>query len=365
MKKQMKKFAVILAIFTVGIFGTSGVKRVLAEDSKTNYDAQIKAAQDKADGIQAALNTTLESVNQVYQKAYASKQAVSTGQAKITKITADIAAAKKEMQERKTVMGQQMRDIQVDNVQSDFVSLIISSKNFSEVITRVASLTTYRKMQNEKVTALAKTETDLATLKMQLETEQTQLKANQEKYETQYADLQSQMATLKTQIADNQAQITALSNSKAAEAKRQADEAARAAAEATPEPKAEPVSKTADVPLAETSNTGTADNTSNAPTTSGKSMTVSTTGYSSDGADGMTPGHVTATGIDLWVNPMCVAVDPSVIPLGSMVEVPGYGIAIAGDTGGAIKGYKVDLHFKTTKEAIVWGRRSVTINVLG
>ena len=46
----------------------------------------------------------------------------------------------------------------------------------------------------------------------------------------------------------------------------------------------------------------------------------------------------TAMGIDLRQNPQVVAVDPSVIPLGSMVEVSGYGIAIAGDTGGAIKG---------------------------
>ena len=175
------------------------------------------------------------------------------------------------------------------------------------------------------------------------------------------------MANLRTQIAENQAQISDLSSSKAAEEKRQADAVAREKAKAVAEPKpSQPTSSEQSSTPSDTGNTGGSSPAPITPNTpSGNSLTVSTTGYSSDGADGMTPGHITATGIDLWVNPMCVAVDPSVIPLGSMVEVPGYGIAIAGDTGGAIKGHKVDLHFKTTKEAINWGRRTVTIKVLG
>ena len=47
-----------------------------------------------------------------------------------------------------------------------------------------------------------------------------------------------------------------------------------------------------------------------------------------------------------------IAVDPSVIPLGSKVWVEGYGYAIAGDTGGAIKGMKIDLHVPTKKRLI-------------
>ena len=49
---------------------------------------------------------------------------------------------------------------------------------------------------------------------------------------------------------------------------------------------------------------------------------------------------ITATGINLRANPnlKVIAVDPSVIPLGSKVWVEGYGYAVAGDTGGAIKG---------------------------
>jgi 3D (Asp-Asp-Asp) domain-containing protein len=58
-----------------------------------------------------------------------------------------------------------------------------------------------------------------------------------------------------------------------------------------------------------------------------------------------------------------VAVDPNVIPLGSKVYIEGYGYAIAGDTGGAIKGYKVDLFYPEVNQALQWGRKSVKIKV--
>ncbi len=75
---------------------------------------------------------------------------------------------------------------------------------------------------------------------------------------------------------------------------------------------------------------------------------------------------VTATGIDLNKNrnAKVVAVDPSVIPLGSKVWVSGYGTAIAGDTGGAIKGNRIDLHYPTKSGAYSFGRKTVTVKVL-
>ena len=59
-----------------------------------------------------------------------------------------------------------------------------------------------------------------------------------------------------------------------------------------------------------------------------------------------------------------VAVDPSIIPLGSRVYIPGYGEAIAADTGGAIYGDRIDLCMETYGEAINFGRRYVTVYVL-
>lgn len=56
-----------------------------------------------------------------------------------------------------------------------------------------------------------------------------------------------------------------------------------------------------------------------------------------------------------------IAVDPSVIPLGSKVYVDGYGYAIASDTGGAIKGNKIDVYLNSASECNSWGRKSVNV----
>ena len=56
-----------------------------------------------------------------------------------------------------------------------------------------------------------------------------------------------------------------------------------------------------------------------------------------------------------------VAVDPRFIPLGTRLYIPGYGFAIAGDTGGAIKGNRIDLGFNSYSDAIRFGRRAVTV----
>ncbi|WP_157130734.1 G5 and 3D domain-containing protein [Halobacillus mangrovi] len=75
---------------------------------------------------------------------------------------------------------------------------------------------------------------------------------------------------------------------------------------------------------------------------------------------------ITATGINLKENPdkKVIAVDPSVIPLGSRVWVEGYGYAVAGDTGGAIDGNRIDLFMSSKSEALSFGSRNVKVKIL-
>jgi 3D (Asp-Asp-Asp) domain-containing protein/LysM repeat protein len=95
----------------------------------------------------------------------------------------------------------------------------------------------------------------------------------------------------------------------------------------------------------------------------GKSMTVEATAYTANcaGCSG-----TTATGVDLKANPnqKVIAVDPSVIPLGSKVYVEGYGEAVAADTGGAIKGNRIDVFVPAEGDAQQFGRKSVKITVM-
>lgn len=70
-----------------------------------------------------------------------------------------------------------------------------------------------------------------------------------------------------------------------------------------------------------------------------------------------------STALGVPVRRGVVAVDPRLIPLGTKMQVPGYGPALAADVGYAIKGHVIDLWFPSTAKAQKWGRRTVTITV--
>ncbi|WP_404356403.1 LysM peptidoglycan-binding domain-containing protein [Cytobacillus firmus] len=93
-----------------------------------------------------------------------------------------------------------------------------------------------------------------------------------------------------------------------------------------------------------------------------KEITVKATAYTASckGCSG-----ITYTGINLKKNPYAkvISVDPKVIPLGSKVYVPGYGEAIAGDKGSAVRGNKIDVFISNKQRALQWGSKTVTIKV--
>ncbi len=111
------------------------------------------------------------------------------------------------------------------------------------------------------------------------------------------------------------------------------------------------------------SKTGSRSVSRNDSSAEGEEFYVTATAYTAycNGCSG-----ITRTGINLRANPnlKVIAVDPSVIPLGSKVWVEGYGYAVAGDTGGAIKGKKIDLHVPTKGDAYKFGRRQVKIKII-
>ncbi|MBR3458875.1 MAG: DUF348 domain-containing protein, partial [Selenomonadaceae bacterium] len=74
------------------------------------------------------------------------------------------------------------------------------------------------------------------------------------------------------------------------------------------------------------------------------------------------PEGLTASGIPAQRG--IAAVDPDVIPLGTRLYIPGYGEALAADTGGAIIGNKIDLCMEDYGECMEFGRRDITVYVL-
>lgn len=99
----------------------------------------------------------------------------------------------------------------------------------------------------------------------------------------------------------------------------------------------------------------TANGTNQNSASSSKSFVV--TAYSLKGT--------TATGVDLKSKPntKVIAVDPSVIPLGSKVTINGLGTFTAADTGGAIRGQRIDVHVGSNAQAMNFGRQTLNVSV--
>ncbi|MED2874619.1 cell wall-binding protein EntC [Bacillus thuringiensis] len=166
--------------------------------------------------------------------------------------------------------------------------------------------------------------------------------------------------------AEAQAAAKAQEAAKAqAEAKAQADAEAREAAKAQEAADREAANKVQKPATQQPVAKETEKNTQS----SSREFQVVATAYTADPLEnGYKAGDQvkSALGHNLTANPnmKLIAVDPSVIPLGSKVWVEGYGVAIAGDTGGAIKGNKIDVLMPDKGTSSSWGRKTVTVKVL-
>lgn len=94
---------------------------------------------------------------------------------------------------------------------------------------------------------------------------------------------------------------------------------------------------------------------------SGRTITMRSTAYTSDPAEN---GGYSTTAMGTAIRYGVAAVDPRVIPLGTRLYIEGYGYARAEDTGGAIKGNRIDLVFGSKSQSNNWGRRTVRVTIL-
>ncbi|WP_044444639.1 cell wall-binding protein EntC [Bacillus mycoides] len=186
------------------------------------------------------------------------------------------------------------------------------------------------------------------------------------------AEAKAQEAAKAREAAKAQEAAKAREAAKAQEAA-EAREAAKAqeAAEAREAAKAQEAAKAREAAKAQKPATQqpVAKETETSAPSSSRELRVVATAYTADPLEnGYKAGDQvkSAMGHNLTANPnmKLIAVDPSVIPLGSKVWVEGYGVAIAGDTGGAIKGNKIDVLMPDKGTSSNWGRKTVTVKIL-
>ena len=292
--------------------------------------------------LEAQLTSELQKVNTKYQEIESLNQQIDSLNKEKETLAEKITTQEAKVEERKQVAAKRLQQIQVSDFVSYSILHLLNSESISDFLNRLYVFQQLFQSDEEVLKNLSEQVAELSRLQKQAEQASTDLVAKKEQLTAESQAFEGSVNDLKKLIADNKEALA-----KVQEQKKESSAVVASAITAVAQ-------LTTDKPAV-------ASSTQQTPTTQAATLNVQATGYSYN-EPGLSP-H-TATGVDLRKNPTVIAVDPSVIPLGSLVEVPGYGIAIAGDTGGAIKGNIIDLHFTTVDQANQWGRRNVTIRIL-
>ena len=358
-------------------------------DSLTKEENQL---QQQSQAISQEVQSALTQVNETYQAVETLKSDIAENEARLVETKEEISQTQEAIERRKEVVAERLRQLQVNRVNENKLFVLLESSSLQEFINGVYAITLFQNAEKEAVESLESETAKLETLEATMEETQANLTQNQAALEEEAATFETRVQALQEQLATNQAALTTIANSKAvelarieAEAKRQAEEAAaqkqaeadakKAAEEAQKEQTQTNVNQNPSTNQSVSKPSTTTPSTSqpapsveetpvveDKPTSTGKVLYMESTAYSYT-----EPGssYYTALGIDLRQNSQVVAVDPNVIPLGTLVEVEGYGIALAADTGGAIKGNILDVHLGSVEASRQWGRRfNVKVTIL-
>lgn len=403
----MKKHIVSLAVIGLAFIQLSTSQPVSAESLESIKDQQEQTKQE-LQTLQVEVSTVIEDINTLNDTLNTLDQNIVETETEIEETLVDVAEQEKVVEARLEQARDRLQSLQVNEVSQNLVLTILDSESLSDLFNRALVIMRLTDAGNQQIEIAEEEAQVLIDLKEKLVVSRQELKEQQTEAVVQKDALDGKVVSLQTLIQKNQSELSSLVQREAEEvarieeARRVAREAAeRAAAErkaeeavqqAAAEDAANKAASEQEVSTSSSSKKETATKTESKPAaqpaapkkaeakpavkvaakteskpaakpaqTSGRTLNVQATGYSTQQA-GLS-SH-TFMGIDLRVNPRVIAVDPSVIPLGSMVEVEGMGVYIAGDTGGAINGNIIDIHFRTVAEALQWGRRNVTVRIL-
>jgi 3D (Asp-Asp-Asp) domain-containing protein len=223
------------------------------------------------------------------------------------------------------------------------LAVVLGSRSLDDAMTRLDDLSRVADQSRKVVQLAADAQTRLSSLRATLRQKQRTLAAS-------VADAARTAASLTAARTERLAFIGSLRSRQRLKTRqiRALEASAKQVVQKSNELQAAAVASTSSIDLGEPPATVTP-----AAATEGRTLVVSTTGYS-------LPGH-TATGMPVGWG--VVAVDPAVIPLGTRLTIPGYGDAVAADTGSGVRGDSIDLWFPTLAQARAWGRRTVTITL--
>ena len=385
---------IVTCTAVVAFLGLGNVSSVYAQDQTVS--------QETLNQLEAKISTALSDINQNQSTIAVLEQEIDGINKEQARLQEDIQKQKAIVEERKAIMRNRLVSIQVTNYTKTSLLQLLEAESISDFMNRFWVVQQLFESENSHVNKAVSEIDKLEEMEKTLAANQVALVNKKASVDERQNLMSSGIADLQATLADNRMAFDQLQARQKEEAEMQVAAAVQvsqassvassqtdssstgsqvvAAEPATSSSSQKESSQVSSKPVdSSTSSNSSSTSSSQAssqessqpkpPTESAdssqemsgvKTLTVTATAYSYNEAN---LGFYTAMGIDLRVNPMVVAVDPSVIPLGSIVEVPGYGVAIAGDTGGAIKGNKIDLHYENLTTAHNYGRQTITIKV--
>ena len=353
------KKAVLLVLISI-LFNLRAAAVAGLCDSVADIQAKQESVKKQLDQNSNELSGKMDEINQVYQKLSDLEGKKKETEQRITQTQAKLQQAQQEKKNRVRDAKERLCELQKRQGTNTSLSILEKSTSLTQWLRSMIALQRLQSVYNDSLAAVKQSIVDISQAKEQLQGYQSNLASQERQVNDQKAVLDSQMSDLKKKIADGQSEMKQLADRE--QQAKAMEEAQRKAAEEEAQKQQQASNQKQQVQQTSTKTVDNSEAATSADNVSGsKTLTMSATAYSTE-ANGM--GTYSATGINLKQHPSCVAVDPSVIPLGSIIWVSGYGVSVAGDTGTAIKGNVIDLHFATVAQSMAWGRRTVTVKIL-
>ena len=361
---------------TINVYANTPQDTIKQNLSKyTQLNSEILGLNSKID----ELNIEIEKIN---SKLVENNEAITSIENQITSTESKLEQTKEDIEKAQLALDNRIRNMYKTNITSNIIASVINSTSISDLFSRLQAIykiiSTDKKILttiNEKKDSLDKDietlntkNNELKILKSTIESDLNTIKEKKSEQEQYVEKLNKEKDSVFAIIEENEKTLisNSLSIAKSSTSSiSQLQNAINTLDSLIPQLNSENV-----ISLAKDGINAAKDRISelNAPVipsgstnigTAIKTFTMESTAYY---------GHtITAMGSKPLRNPngiSTVAVDPNVIPLGSKVYVSGYGVAIAADTGGAIKGNIIDVFLNSYEECMNWGRREVTVQLL-
>ena len=404
MNRKSTVLSVLLAT-TICFTNIIGSFSVYADDLDNERQAisESKAQYDLLDEQILSLNSEIANINieidNINTKLKDNETQIANTETEIESTKALLEQTEIEIAEKEAILSKRLRNIQKSNLMSNMLAYLLASESLTDIFDRFDAVSKIVYLDKELISEvkekketltvtmdeLSSKEASLQALKEETESSLKELESKKSEQETKMAQLNEEQAKVSSVIEANEKKLIAYSVSiiENSNTISELQESISTLTYLIPTLNSSTVIEAANNSISqgnlkvEKINAEEKAKAEAAIPSRGESMTVTFTPGASSGSTALstltmqstayTGGTLTATGTKPVYNPggiSTIAVDPSVIPLGSKVYVSGYGIAIAADTGGAINGNIIDLYFNSEADCIAWGRRNVTVEIL-